>query len=247
MQEILHPVIFDWSGYTGVALFIGAYAALQSGLIRGAGYLYALLNLLAASLLLLSLAESFNLAAALTQVCWIAISAFGILRIFLSNTAIRFNDEEREMLENKFPDVSKIAARRLFNAGLWMDVPPQTCLMREGESHGVLIYLARGTADVYARGRHIATALPGCFLGEMTVLEGVPATATVTLSVPARIFRIDADKLHRLCRRNPEFRLQLEKSLSSDMRMKLVAANERLHDHGGAGRSQPPNGSPAET
>src|SRR6056297_2798140 len=89
MPETIPSVLFEWAGYAGVALCIGAYAALQGGIIRGSGYLYAALNLAAASLLLVSLVESFNLPAALVQVCWIAISTFGILRVFLLSRAIR--------------------------------------------------------------------------------------------------------------------------------------------------------------
>jgi len=231
MPETIPSVLFEWAGYAGVALCIGAYAALQGGIIRGSGYLYAALNLAAASLLLVSLVESFNLPAALVQVCWIAISTFGILRVFLLSRAIRFNAEERELLERKFPGLPRIAARRLFDAGLWVDVPADTCLMREGEVHGVLIYLAAGTAKVYSQGVHVGTAIPGSLLGEMTVLAGEPATATVILSERARIFRIEAVRLHRLGVRDPEFRLQLESALSSDIRIKLVAANEKLYGH----------------
>jgi len=240
MQEIFPPAAFDWAGHIGVAFFIGAYAALQAGLLRGSGYLYASLNLLAASLLLMSLVKSFNLSAALIQICWIAISTFGLVRLFLLDRAIRFNAEERELLGKKFPRLPKIAARRLFDAGLWIDVPAGTCLMKEGEVHNVLVYLASGTARVCSQDVQVGTALPGCFLGEMTVLEGQPATATVILSEPARIFRVEAASLHRLGRRNPDFHLELGNALSSDTRMKLVAANERLYGHGMAARTRQP-------
>ena len=189
---------------------------------------------------MISLSTSFNLSAALIQICWIAISTFGLVRLFLLNRAIRFNAEERDLLAKKFPRLPKIAARRLFDAGLWIDVPSGICLMKEGEAHNVLVYLASGTARVYSQDVEVGTVLPGCFLGEMTVLDGQPATATVILSEPGRIFRVEADRLHRLGRRNPDFQLQLENALSSDTRMKLVAANAKLHGHGVAARTRRP-------
>ena len=51
MPEIFPPAAFDWAGYLGVALYIGAYAALQGGIIRGRGYAYAACNLVAAAFL----------------------------------------------------------------------------------------------------------------------------------------------------------------------------------------------------
>ncbi|WP_268952239.1 hypothetical protein [Salibaculum griseiflavum] len=42
--------------------------------------------------------------------------------------------------------------------------------MTEGETHGVLIYLARGAATVRASGKTIGQCEAGTYLGEMTVL-----------------------------------------------------------------------------
>jgi CRP-like cAMP-binding protein len=220
--------LFDGAGIAGTILFLLSYAALQTGLIRGQGYLYASLNILAAALVLVSLWKTFNLSAAILQVCWILISLVGILRIFFLTRAIRFNAEEMALLSDKFPSLSRIAARKLFKAGEWLDAPIGTHLMREGQAHGVLVYLASGRAEIHAHGTHVGSAGPGSFLGEMTVLDGTPATADVTLADPARIFRVDADRLHQLCRRDAEFRLQLENALGREMRQKLVAANRRL-------------------
>lgn len=230
--------LFDGAGIAGTIVFLLSYAALQTGLIRGQGYLYALLNLLGAALVLVSLSKTFNLSAAILQVSWIVISLVGILRIFFLTRAIRFNEEETALLSCKFPTLSRIAARKLFKAGAWLDAPTGTQLMQEGQAHGVLVYLASGRAEIHAHDTHVGRVGPGSFLGEMTVLDGTPATADVTLAEPARIFRVDADRLHHLCRRDADFRLQLENALGREMRQKLVAANRRLKGHM-SGRAAP--------
>lgn len=220
--------IFHGAGIVGTIVYLLSYAALQTGLIRGRGYLYALLNMLAAALVLLSLSKTFNLSAAILQVSWITISLIGILRVFFLTRAIRFNEEETALLSEKFPTLSRIAARQLFKVGCWQDAPAGSRLMQEGQAHGVLVYLASGSAEIHAHDTHVGTVGPGSFLGEMTVLDDTPATADVTLAEPARIFRVEADRLHRLCRRDADFRLQLENALGREMRQKLVAANRRL-------------------
>jgi len=228
------PEIFDLAGVSGTIVFVLAYAALQTGLIRGSGYFYALLNIIAASLVLVSLYKAFNLSVALLQTSWILISVVGILRVFFLTRAIRFNEEEKALLSEKFPMLSRIAARKLFNAGRWLDAPTGTCLMQEGQTHGVLVYLASGKADIHVQGAHVGTVMPGSFLGEMTVLDGTPATADVTLLESSRIFIVEAAKLHRLGRRDADFRLQLENALGREMRQKLVAANKRLQQRASA-------------
>ena len=220
--------LFASAGLAGVVLYLGAYAALQGGLIRGSGYLYASLNLIAAGLVLVSLTLDFNLAAALIQISWIAISIVGMTRIFLLTTGIRFNDEEKQLLERKLPFARPLAARRFLDAASWVDAPAGTVLLREGETHGMLIYLESGEARVDLAGVHLGTVEPGSFLGEMTVLENTPASATVTLTKPARYLRIGAAEIKRLCARDQEFRLQLEYALGHDTRMKLLATNLRL-------------------
>jgi len=220
--------VYDLAGFLGTLCYLGSYTALQLGVIRGNGYVYATLNLFAASLVLLGLAAQFNLSVALLQICWIAVSVIGILRIFMLTRAVRFNAEEKALIADKLPGLSKIAARRFLDLGLWVDAPAGTRLMTEGECHGVLIYLASGSADVHASGAHVGTVGPGSFLGEMTVLQGEPATATVDLAQPSRYFRVEAGKLRDFGARDAEFQLQLENALSRDTRMKLVAANRRL-------------------
>lgn len=211
-----------------MVLYLGAYAALQAGFIRGSGYLYASLNIAAASLVLLSLHADFNLSSALIQISWITISVVGITRAFLLTTAIRFNDEERALLRHKLPRARKLAARRFIDAGRWVDAPAGTVLLREGETHGVLIYLASGEAVARLGDQTVGTVSAGGFLGELTVLEDAPASATVTLSCPARYLRIEAAGLKRLFARDQDFRAQLEYALGHDTRMKLLAVNARL-------------------
>ena len=235
----LEQHVYDLAGFLGTLFYLGSYTALQLGVIRGNGYVYATLNLFAASLVLLGLAAQFNLSVALLQICWITVSVIGILRIFLLTRTVRFNAEEKALIAEKLPRLSKIAARRFLDMGLWVDAPAGTRLMTEGERHGVLIYLASGTADVRASGTHVGTVGAGSFLGEMTVLQGEPATATVDLAEPSRYFRVEAEKLRDFGGRDAEFQLQLENALSLETRMKLVAANRRLwgqaQQHGAGG------------
>lgn len=220
--------LFELAGYLGAACYLGAYAALQIGLIRGNGYAYACLNMCAAILVVVSLTKQFNLPSMIVQVSWITVSIVGIVRVFLLTHAIRFSVQEKELLHNKLPILSKISARRFLNFGHWLDAGAGSILIREGEPHGVLIYLATGSAHAYASGKFVGTVERGNFIGEMTVLHCTSATATVVLAEDARYFRIEADKLQRLGRRDIDFRLQLENALSRDTSTKLVAANKRM-------------------
>lgn len=74
---------FAWHelvGLAGVALVLIAYFGLQSGRMRGDGIAFQVANILGAGAIALSLVYDFNLSAMVIELCWIAISIYGLVR-----------------------------------------------------------------------------------------------------------------------------------------------------------------------
>lgn len=77
----------EWSlvveavGLLGFALYLASYLLLNVGRLSGERCGYAVMNMVAAACVLVSLTQTFNLASALIQISWIAISLFGIVRM----------------------------------------------------------------------------------------------------------------------------------------------------------------------
>lgn len=222
--------ILDAAGLLGAMLFVGAYAALQFGFLRGNGYVYTIANLAASSLVLLSLVGEFNLSSAIIQIIWIAVSVFGLVRMIVLERRARLNEEEREFIAAKFPTMDDPAARSFLNAGEWYEAEAGTRLATEGARLGALIYLASGEAEITVHGQVVAQCLSGSFIGEMSCFDGSAANATVTLQQHARYFLIRTEELQRLGRRDRDMRRMLDDGLGSDTRNKLIAANLLLHD-----------------
>lgn len=220
-------------GLLGVAFYLGAYAALQFGFVRGSSYVYTLLNLAGASLVLLSLAVNFNLASALIQVSWIVISVVGLSRLYLRNRRLQFSDEENAFLRERFPVLPRLVAKDFLNSGGWVDLPEGEDILRENAPVGHLFYLSDGEVSV-SSGAHEITRLKRGFLGEINVIDGAPASATVTTLGPSRAFVIARDDLRRLAARDSDFKSALENSLSREMGKRLMQANRQIV---GAGRS----------
>lgn len=220
--------IYAAFGFLGVALYLGSYAALQLGYVNGQGGAYALLNLAAASSVLMSLVQAFNLSSALIQVFWIAISIVGLVRMYLLTRHIRFSEEERGFIDNALPQLSKRKARKLLDSGHWIDGAAGTILAREGEPVDHLVYLAGGSAEIISNGKKIAVCEAGSFIGELTAIAGDPATASVRLAEESRYFCIGADVLRRRLLRDQEFRSQLQNSVSREALRKLIRLNQLL-------------------
>lgn len=234
MFGISAAYIAEIVGLLGVILYVGAYAALQCGLLRSNGYAYAAANLLAAALVLLSLSRDFNLSAAISQIVWIVISVVGLVRMAVLERRARLNEEEQAFIAAKFPTMGRSMARKFLNAGNWYDAKAGTLVVTEGERLGGLIYLANGEAEITLRGRPIAQCTPGSFIGEMSCFDGSPANATVTFQQSSRYFLIRTEALNRLCVRDLDMRRTVENGVGNDTRHKLIETDFRLREAAGA-------------
>nr|WP_281496090.1 cyclic nucleotide-binding domain-containing protein [Marivita sp. S6314] len=124
--------------------------------------------------------------------------------------------------------MTKPKARKFFKAGEWIDAEAGTVIAFENQPVRALFYLLNGEAVVTIDGTQIATSTPGTFYGELTCFDGGPATATVTVTRSARLFRISSDALNALCNKDADLKMILENSFGADTRDKLIAANVQL-------------------
>jgi hypothetical protein len=220
--------IHDIAGIIGASLYLGSYGALQTGLLTNRGYLYPALNLVAASLMLVSLMGSFNLWSATIETSWVIFSIVGLLRYYFLTSGLTLAPEERQLLETKFPGLEPYLARRLFAAGRWEVVAPGTVLTREGEAVEALVYVSSGHASVTVGGREVGECRDGSLIGELGTTSQLPAIATVTVTVSSRLFLLPAPALRQLMTKTPEVRIALDAWIGSEARSKLIASNARL-------------------
>jgi len=222
--------VFNWLGHIGVAIYLFSYGLLQAGILRGSGYLYTILNLAAATLVLFSLTVSFNLSAAIIQIFWIVISLVGLTRMFISNYRIRFSEQELKLTENVLSEAPRVMLRRFLNAGNLFTAPIGFVLTTEGEPVRQLSYVLTGRATVSC-GDKIIGSVSEAFVGEMNVLREGPASATVIVDEEATIFSVPAETLNALRKKDSDFAILIERALSEDTGRKLLAANVRLSGH----------------
>jgi hypothetical protein len=75
--------VFDLAGLAGVAMILGAYAAAQLHRLNPVKAPALILNLVGASLILVSLTRAFNLSAAIVEGAWVLIALASLIRIVL--------------------------------------------------------------------------------------------------------------------------------------------------------------------
>lgn len=173
---------------------------------------------------------------AVTAVWWGLLLASCLLllarRVYESNRT-HFTPDEEAMLTGLLSGLSRPRARHLLDQGFWLSGREGDVLTREEEAVSHLFYLASGEAKVMSRGRHVGTCRAGDVIGEVTVLTGDQASATVILAGPARFWCAPATVLRPYLSAHDDVRRALEQGFTTSLRSKLRASNERIVEAGG--------------
>ena len=114
------------------------------------------------------------------------------------------------MTDRSIETIGQLAQPTTFPAG-------QT-LVREGEPGDSFIVLTAGDATVEQGGRTLRTLHAGDFLGEISLVDGGPRTATVTAASAVEALVVDRDGFGRLMEEFPAVRLDLLDALTRRLR-----------------------------
>ncbi len=177
----------------------------------------------------------------MTGMIWAALLLAACLyllaRNLLASRRIRFTAEERALLDGLVAGISNGSARHLMDQGVWLSGKAGDVLTREGEPVAQLYYLAEGEARVMNGDRQVGRCGPGDLIGELTVLSGEKASATVILAGPARFWCAAADDLRPYVEANEDIRRAMEHGFATALKAKLRASNRALAEAGGVDAS----------
>ena len=107
----------------------------------------------------------------------------------------------------------------------WKDVSEGQVLMTQGQPDPPLIYVARGAARVEVDGLVVGTIGAEEFLGEMSLVSGHTASATVTVTETARVAAFDRDALAHYARAVPEVDTAITHALNRGLAAKVRRMN----------------------
>ena len=112
------------------------------------------------------------------------------------------------------------------------EVEPGTVLVREGDPAAELLVIQQGSVDVTKRvagaehEHRIATLEAGATVGEMTLLDRAPRSATVRAAATTRVGSLSMDRLAQLSRSEPDIERQLLANLSKELSRRLRFNND---------------------
>jgi CRP/FNR family cyclic AMP-dependent transcriptional regulator len=126
----------------------------------------------------------------------------------------RLNDEDVEWL-------SVVGERQRLEAG--------TTLIRQGEPVAALIFLLEGQVSVTIDGiGEVARLGSGEILGEMSLVDESPPSATVTVVQPTQILAIDKQRLTERLESNAAFAARFYRAIAMYLSIRMRSTVQRL-------------------
>jgi hypothetical protein len=157
----------------------------------------------------------------------IVVNVVQIFIIWYTNRRVQFNEDERRLIAERLNTLSPREARRLLDMGLWIDALPGTDLTEQGQPVHHLVYLLSGEVTIEVDGRTVGRCEPGNFVGEMSLVDGGPASATAKVAREAYCWMIPTDRLRKLQREASPLMAALEVGIAHDLKRKILASNAR--------------------
>ncbi len=147
--------------------------------------------------------------------------------IWWQNRRARFSEEEQAFAASRLRGLSRSQTRQLLDAGHWWDVMPGAVLTHQGERPLHLTYISSGSVGIFVDEQRVAGCGSGRYIGEMSVLDREPASATVRVEQSARVWQLPTEALDRLADRKPAIAAVVEAGIARDMRSKLLDSNTK--------------------
>ena len=176
---------------------------------------------------------SFQPAALFWNAALLLVNLVLLLQFIRSNAAVRFTPDEEPMLGALLGGLPRARARHFLDQGFWLTGQAGETLIREGEPVTHLFYLADGEARVTSGGKQVGQLGTGDLIGEVTVLSGDTASATVTLERAARMWCAPAKTLRLYLDAHHDVRHAVELSFAAALRHKLQEMNRAVAEAGG--------------
>ena len=132
-----------------------------------------------------------------------------------------------------FQSFTQAELHRLIGLGYERRLAADEFICREGEPGDAFCIILAGSVDVYLEtlNKKIAVRSTGDFLGELSLLLGIPRTATVRTLEPTTLFVVDQKSFQLLLRDYPNLGEQVAQKLN-ERQFELQQRKEDLRKHG---------------
>lgn len=149
-----------------------------------------------------------------------------------------FQDVLCSMLENSylFKDLTRQEIEQIAKYMHGYKAPKGSTLLKEGERDSFLIIISSGKAKVikddgYGESKEVAVVRKGATLGEMSIIDGFPHSATAITTEDSEVAIITKANLQNITENYPSLGVKLLWQLSSQLSARVRQATGQLVEH----------------
>jgi hypothetical protein len=157
---------------------------------------------------------------------FIVINLYQIFRLVFDEGRLRYMKELHLLSQGAFASLTREQLAQLVKVGSWRTLEPGTQVTREGEPVRELILICDGQMVVESQGRTVTRLHGGSLVGELALLSGSAASATVTAERITRAFILEMEKLRKLARADDLIASAVDRVVGHDLAAKLRASTE---------------------
>ncbi len=158
-------------------------------------------------------------------VLFVGVNAMRLFALYSRARSGVMTSDERELFDHVMKIEDPARQNRLRDLMIWSDMEVGEDLIVQGQTDPPLIYIASGRASIERDGEFVSECGSGEFLGEMSHISGHTASATVKVTEPMRVARIDRDALAQLSRSLPEIGRAIDSAFNRSMVAKVMRMN----------------------
>jgi hypothetical protein len=160
------------------------------------------------------------------DIIFIIINLYQIIRLVADQHRLRYMKELHLLSQGAFASLSREQLAQLVKVGSWRTLEPGAEVTREGEPVKELVLICDGQVVVESQGRTITHLHGGSLVGELALVSGRPASATVTVQRITRAFILEMENLRRLVRTDDLVASAIDRVVGRDLAAKLTASTE---------------------
>jgi len=157
---------------------------------------------------------------------FIVINLYQIFRLVFDERRLRYMKELHLLSQGAFASLTREQLAQLVKVGSWRTLEPGTQVTREGEPVKELLLICDGQMVVESQGRTVTRLHGGSLVGELALLSGSTASATVTAERITRAFILEMEKLRKLVRVDELVASAVDRVVGHDLAAKLRASTE---------------------
>lgn len=155
---------------------------------------------------------------------FISLNFYHIIKIIHGNRKIKLNDTELELYKMSFSQLNLMEYAKLIRMAQWKKAEPATVLVNEGQAMEELLMIYNGRVEILVKDKKVNELRDGQFIGEMSFLSNLPASATVKTLLPTEYVSWKQKDLKALVGRNPAIVYSLQAAMGAQM---SLAINEK--------------------